>query len=226
MRFDRPGERLLAARVDDILGAIGGPTLDPIVAGAIRMRRFSLRPPLRNRGLDRGLATALLEEPRRSRTLVTVSAAHGSAPFWETLGFVPAARGGAPTSFPVRPIEIRSEKASRQFPTTPVFGPGLSTRRSRTIARRAGAGTKGRSSIRTSGPPALRAPARPARRSAAGGLVPTPRAAASRVGAREPVPTRATVLEPSLPSCPPAVAGGGGQSTSPALSCSQSRPAL
>lgn len=145
MRFDRPGERLLAARVDDILGRNGGPTLDPMVAGAIRKRRFSLRPPLRNRGLDRGLATALIEEPRRTRTLVTVSATHGSAPFWETLGFVPAARGGATTSFPVRPIEIRSEKASRQFPTTPVFGPGLSTRRSRTIARRAGAGTKGRS---------------------------------------------------------------------------------
>jgi hypothetical protein len=44
MRFDPPGEALLAAYSDDVLAAIGGITIDPIVPDALRVRRFYLRP--------------------------------------------------------------------------------------------------------------------------------------------------------------------------------------
>ena len=43
-RFDRDGEVLLGARMDEILAGIGGLTLDPVVSGALRMRRFYVRP--------------------------------------------------------------------------------------------------------------------------------------------------------------------------------------
>jgi hypothetical protein len=47
MRFDRPGEALLAAYSQGVLAAIGGITVDPIVAEALRMRRFYVRPAFR-----------------------------------------------------------------------------------------------------------------------------------------------------------------------------------
>jgi hypothetical protein len=42
-RFNRDGEALVGARVDDVLAGIGGLTLDPVVPGALRMRRFYVR---------------------------------------------------------------------------------------------------------------------------------------------------------------------------------------
>lgn len=86
-RFDREGEVLLAAHVNDVLGGIGGLTIEPIVPGALRMRRFYVRPPFRRTGIGRKLATALLERAARARRPVTVNAAPGSAAFWEALGF-------------------------------------------------------------------------------------------------------------------------------------------
>jgi hypothetical protein len=51
MRFDRPGEALLAAYSEGVLAAIGGITIDPIVPDALRMRRFYVRPAFRRAGL-------------------------------------------------------------------------------------------------------------------------------------------------------------------------------
>jgi len=94
IRFDREGEALLAARVNDVLAGIGGLTIEPIVPGALRMRRFYVRRAYRRSGIGRQLATALLERARNAASLVTVNAAPASTAFWESLGFAPDARDG------------------------------------------------------------------------------------------------------------------------------------
>ena len=92
MRFDRPGEALLAARSGETLAAIGGLTSDPFVPDALRMRRFYVGAAFRRSGIGRRLATALLERAGRRR--VTCNAAIGSVPFWESLGFIADPRDG------------------------------------------------------------------------------------------------------------------------------------
>ena len=92
-RFDREGEALLAARVNGVLAGIGGLTLDPVITGAVRMRRFYVRPAFRRGGIGRELATALLARVPASR-LITVNAAPASVPFWDSLGFTPDLRDG------------------------------------------------------------------------------------------------------------------------------------
>lgn len=92
MRFDKPGEMLLTAYVDDVLAAIGGLTQEKSIPGALRMRRFYVALACRRYGVGRALATALLHQTA-ART-VTCNAASGSEPFWEALGFVPDRRAG------------------------------------------------------------------------------------------------------------------------------------
>jgi GNAT superfamily N-acetyltransferase len=94
MRFEREGEALLAARLTGILAGIGGLTIEPVVPGALRMRRFYVRPTFRRAGIGRKLATALLERARRISPVVTVNAAPASVSFWESLGFAPDLRDG------------------------------------------------------------------------------------------------------------------------------------
>jgi GNAT superfamily N-acetyltransferase len=93
-RFDRKGEALLAARLNGVLAGIGGLTIEPVVPGALRMRRFYIRPRFRRGGVGRKLATALLERTRHTHRLITVNAAAGSILFWEALGFEPDMREG------------------------------------------------------------------------------------------------------------------------------------
>ena len=76
-RFDREGEALLAARVNGVLAGIGGLTLEPIITGAVRMRRFCVRPAFRRSGVGHELARALLARVPASR-LITVNAAPAS----------------------------------------------------------------------------------------------------------------------------------------------------
>jgi GNAT superfamily N-acetyltransferase len=76
-RFDREGEALLAARVNGVLAGIGGLTLEPVITGAVRMRRFYVRPAFRRSGVGRELARALLSNVSASR-LITVNAAPAS----------------------------------------------------------------------------------------------------------------------------------------------------
>ena len=94
MRFDRPGEILLALYSDGVLAGIGGLTEDPALPGALRMRRFYIGKRLRRSGLGRQLAATLIETAQKAERPVTVNAAAGSAPFWEALGFVADARAG------------------------------------------------------------------------------------------------------------------------------------
>jgi GNAT superfamily N-acetyltransferase len=93
-RFDRGGEALLAARLNGVLAGIGGLTIEPVVLGALRMRRFYVRPRFRRCGVGRKLATALLERTGHSPRLITVNANPGSIAFWESLGFKPDPRDG------------------------------------------------------------------------------------------------------------------------------------
>jgi GNAT superfamily N-acetyltransferase len=93
-RFDRDGEALLAARQNGVLAGIGGLTVEPVVPGALRMRRFYVRPRFRRRGVGRKLAAALLEQRGQTGRLITVNAATRSVPFWESLGFKPDPRDG------------------------------------------------------------------------------------------------------------------------------------
>ncbi len=93
-RFGREGEALLAARLNGVLVGIGGLTIEPVVPGALRMRRFYVRPRFRRCGVGRKLATALLEQRGQTGRLITVNAAAGSIRFWEALGFKPDLREG------------------------------------------------------------------------------------------------------------------------------------
>ena len=89
MRFIGEGEKLLCAFVDNIPAGLGGLTLDPDLPGAMRMRRFYVRRPFRQRGIGRRLVDHLLESPRRMNKIIVVHAGDGSAGFWEALGFTP-----------------------------------------------------------------------------------------------------------------------------------------
>ncbi|MGO7166471.1 GNAT family N-acetyltransferase [Rhizobium leguminosarum] len=89
-RFEHYGERLLGAYVDEVLAGIGGMTVDSAISGALRMRRFYIRPAMRRRGIGRMLAMALLDHACSCCTVVTVHAGNdGAARFWESLGFQP-----------------------------------------------------------------------------------------------------------------------------------------
>jgi GNAT superfamily N-acetyltransferase len=102
MRFDCEGEALLSGHVAGALAGIGGLTIEPAIAGALRMRRFYVRSAFRRTGLGRQIARALLAGVSADR-LVTVNAAPASFSFWESLGFVPDARDGHTHIRPVRP---------------------------------------------------------------------------------------------------------------------------
>lgn len=94
MRFDREDEALLTARLNGVLAGIGGMTIEPVVSGALRMRRLYVRPPFRRRGVARNLVTALLARVAHIDRRITVNAGAGSAPFWESLGFAPEMSDG------------------------------------------------------------------------------------------------------------------------------------
>jgi GNAT superfamily N-acetyltransferase len=64
IRFDRAGEALLAARATGVLAGIGGLTIEPVLPGTLRMRRFYVRALFRRAGIGRSLAAALLERAR------------------------------------------------------------------------------------------------------------------------------------------------------------------
>jgi GNAT superfamily N-acetyltransferase len=92
-RFDRDGETLLAARLNGVLVGVGGLTIEPVVPGALRMRRFYVRPAFRRIGVGRQLVTALLAGVEGDRS-ITVNAGPASIGFWESLGFNPDPRDG------------------------------------------------------------------------------------------------------------------------------------
>lgn len=93
-RFNRLGEALLAAWVDERLAGIGGLTLDPVEPNALRLRRFYVSAAYRRLGLGRALAQMLLAQADAMNRAILVNAAPGSVAFWERLGFAPEPRNG------------------------------------------------------------------------------------------------------------------------------------
>ncbi|MFI4947696.1 MAG: GNAT family N-acetyltransferase [Alphaproteobacteria bacterium] len=93
-RFNHEGEALLAAYAGGVLVGVGGITLEPVVPGALRIRRFYVRAPFRRSGIGKRLATRLLEPAIRGSLVVTANAAAGSEAFWERLGFAPDRHDG------------------------------------------------------------------------------------------------------------------------------------
>lgn len=94
-RFDRPGEALVAAMDGSVLTGMGGMNIDRGVQGAMRMRRFYVRPAYRRRGIARTIAAALLDRPEIAGRTITLKAPHAEAArFWEALGFLPDERNG------------------------------------------------------------------------------------------------------------------------------------
>ena len=87
IRFARDGEALFAAYFGDRLVGIGGITWDPVIPGALRMRRFYVAKAFRRRGIARQLALSLLGRKEITGRSIIVNAGVGSAPFWELLGF-------------------------------------------------------------------------------------------------------------------------------------------
>lgn len=95
VKFDRDGERLLGAYADGEFAGIGGMTAETAMSGALRMRRFYIRPAMRGRGIGRMLALALLDHARSCCGIVTLHAGNdGAVRFWESLGFQPHRRDG------------------------------------------------------------------------------------------------------------------------------------
>lgn len=95
VRFDRPGETLLAVRVKGRLVGIGGLNLDPVIPGALRIRRFYVHPASRRQNIGRLLAGTLLDRPcLTGRTVVVNAGTPQAAAFWEALGFDPDPRDG------------------------------------------------------------------------------------------------------------------------------------
>ena len=93
-RFRQPGEVLVVCFVGDVLAAIGGLTVDPILPAALRVRRFYVSTAFRRLGVGRAIALRLLDRARDTGRPVTVNAGLGSAPFWESLGFIEDFREG------------------------------------------------------------------------------------------------------------------------------------
>jgi GNAT superfamily N-acetyltransferase len=94
MRFDRDGEALFAAWIGADLAGIGGLTIDPVLPGALRMRRFYVRKSFRRNGIGRAIAENLLTQAHASDRPVTVNGGAGSEPFWQSLGFAPDRNDG------------------------------------------------------------------------------------------------------------------------------------
>lgn len=87
VRFDGSNEKLLIARVDGKLVAVGGITVDPVDPSALRMRRFYVLPAARRRGLARSLVTALLSTVPANQSVGVHVGIPTAFPFWESVGF-------------------------------------------------------------------------------------------------------------------------------------------
>ncbi len=90
-RFDRSGESLLAAFIENDLVGIGGLTIDPDSSAQLRMRRFYVSPTFRGQSIGRALADKLLNQ---TQVTITVNAPEDAHCFWQAIGFRPDHREG------------------------------------------------------------------------------------------------------------------------------------
>jgi GNAT superfamily N-acetyltransferase len=100
VRFDQPGELLLAAFEGETIVAIGGLTPDPYSDEPAlgRLRHIYVRREARRRGIGRRLVRMLEHTARPMyRALVLRTDTPTAARFYETLGYVPLPPGGTAT---------------------------------------------------------------------------------------------------------------------------------
>lgn len=91
-RFDRPGEILLAARIDKKLVGIGGLNIDPFARaqGIGRLRHLYVASDARKRGVGSGLAREILAAARSRFAIVRLRTdSPEAAAFYTRLGFQP-----------------------------------------------------------------------------------------------------------------------------------------
>ncbi|HEX6237912.1 MAG TPA: GNAT family N-acetyltransferase [Acidimicrobiales bacterium] len=95
-RYQQPGEAILAATSSGEAVGIGALSQCPHVGNALRVRRFYVAPTWRRQGVASALATELIAAGFESTDVITCNAraSAAAAPFWESLGFVPASAEG------------------------------------------------------------------------------------------------------------------------------------
>ncbi|SUB55816.1 Predicted acetyltransferase [Brucella anthropi] len=92
-RFERPGEILALATIDDEIAGIGGITQDFVDSSWLRMRRFYVRPAYRRRGVGREIAHYVLKHADTfNRQIALYADGPDAEAFWPTLGFRPIER--------------------------------------------------------------------------------------------------------------------------------------
>lgn len=94
LRFDRPGETLLIGRLEGRIVAVGGISVDPVDASALRMRRFYVLPAARRRGVARALVNALLRRVSDAGAVGVHVGIPSAFPFWHAVGFREVAEAG------------------------------------------------------------------------------------------------------------------------------------
>ena len=101
-RFDAAGDALLAALVAGELAGVGGITADPMMPGALRMRRSYVQAVFRRLGVGRRLAETLIARMPPAVHLAVNAGSQQAAYFWEALGFTPDQRHGRTHTLPLR----------------------------------------------------------------------------------------------------------------------------
>lgn len=94
--YVEPGA-MFAALVGGDLAGLGGVTVEiGLDEPAMRMRRLYVRPGFRRSGVARALAGAMMQQGFQTAPLLTLNARASAAapPFWEAMGFAPAALPG------------------------------------------------------------------------------------------------------------------------------------
>ncbi|MCV0396354.1 MAG: GNAT family N-acetyltransferase [Rhizobiaceae bacterium] len=87
-RFERPGEILALATIQDEIAGIGGITPDFVDSSWLRMRRFYVRPAYRRRGVGRQIALYVLEHVKPfNRQIALYADGPEAEAFWPKLGF-------------------------------------------------------------------------------------------------------------------------------------------
>ena len=88
LRFERPGEALLAAHIADEFVGVGGLAVEPRLQSAFRMRRFYVLPSFRGQGIGGHLAQTLMRRAASAEALTVNAGDDDAGRFWEMLGFV------------------------------------------------------------------------------------------------------------------------------------------
>ena len=109
LRFYRPEEKLVVARIDGNIVGIGGISLDPLKPPSLRMRRFYVAPEARRHGVAKKIVEAVLTDLPPERTVYVNAGIRTAFPFWEAVGFTKVLEDKVTHSAKVREIAGRPQ---------------------------------------------------------------------------------------------------------------------